>query len=167
MEPGVWAYSGDHYGAAEGMVPGFLEKHRDDLTDYARPIYEAGPRALAWHYRKILRRNRGYNERMRIWFKDYDFVLMPVAGPAPTIAGSEKVSAGARDPKAASFGFLAPFNHTYNPAASVPFGFDDRGLPIAVQVIGRHGDDIGVLRVSSLIEAARPWADRWPPHAEG
>jgi Asp-tRNA(Asn)/Glu-tRNA(Gln) amidotransferase A subunit family amidase len=57
------------------------------------------------------------------------------------------------------------FNIAGNPAASVPFGFHRNGLPLAVQIVGRWGDDAGVLRVSAAMEAARPWADRWPEMA--
>jgi amidase len=58
--------------------------------------------------------------------------------------------------------FLPLFNSAGNPAASIPFGFHSNGLPLAVQIAGRWGDDAGVLRLSAAIEAARPWADRWP-----
>jgi amidase len=36
------------------------------------------------------------------------------------------------------------------------------GLPLAVQIAGRAGDDAGVLQLSAAIEAARPWAGVWP-----
>jgi len=58
--------------------------------------------------------------------------------------------------------FLPVFNASGNPAASIPFGFHSNGLPVAVQIAGRAGDDAGVLSLSAAIEAARPWADRWP-----
>jgi len=58
--------------------------------------------------------------------------------------------------------FLPIFNASGNPAASVPFGFHSNGLPLAVQLAGRARDDAGVLRLSAAIEAARPWAGRWP-----
>ena len=160
LEPGVWAYSGDHYGAAEAMIPGFWEKHADDLTDYARPIYDAGRRALAWRYRQILRRNRAYVEQLRQWFVDYDFLLAPVASPAPTLEEAEDMNRSRT--RGGRLGYCAPFNISYNPAAAVPFGFSDEGLPVSIQIVGRHGDDAGVLRLSALIEAARPWAHRWP-----
>ena len=38
----------DRNAAAEAMIPNFLDKHLEDLTPAARPIYEAGPKALAW-----------------------------------------------------------------------------------------------------------------------
>jgi Asp-tRNA(Asn)/Glu-tRNA(Gln) amidotransferase A subunit family amidase len=36
-----------------------------------------------------------------------------------------------------------------------------------VQVVGRLGDEPGVLAVSAALERARPWADRWPALAAG
>ena len=40
------------------------------------------------------------------------------------------------------------------PAISVPVGFDDRGLPAGMQLIGRPRDDLGVLRLARRYEAA-------------
>jgi hypothetical protein len=37
---------------------------------------------------------------------------------------------------------------------------------LGVQIAVRVGDDVGVLRMSAAIEAAQPWADRWPPIAK-
>ena len=157
LEPGVWAYSGDHYAAAEELAPGFWEKHQADLMENNRKIYDAGRRALAWQYRKILKRNRAFGEAMRAWFLEYDFLVSPCCPPAPPLATTE-----VRDDKSGQFKFLSPFNHAYNPSAAVPFDFTKDGLPLAIQVVGRLGDDVGVMRLSGLIEAARPWSHRWP-----
>ena len=158
LEPGVWAYSGDHYAAAEALIPNFWDAHAGDLTDYARPIYDAGRRALAWQYRGILRRDRAYGETVRRWFADYDFLLSPSNPEAPLLDDP-----GAADNKRL-FGFQAPFNHAYNPAAAVPAGLSANGLPLSVQIVGRLGDDAGVLRLAGLMEAQNPWAGR-RPHA--
>jgi Asp-tRNA(Asn)/Glu-tRNA(Gln) amidotransferase A subunit family amidase len=61
---------------------------------------------------------------------------------------------------------MAPFNHAYNPAATVPIGFSSEGLPLSVQIAGRLGDDVGVLRLAGLMEALNPWAQRWPQAIE-
>ena len=161
LEPGVWAYSGDHYAAAEAMIPNFIEKHLDDLTPYTRPIYERAPEAKAWQYRRILRRNRAFGQRMQEWFRGYDFLLSPLVGPAVPLK-----EATPRDRAKPPRSFVVPFNHTYNPAASVPFGLSAGGLPISVQVVGRLYDDVGVLRMAAAVERARPWAQRWPALAE-
>jgi len=50
--------------------------------------------------------------------------------------------------------FAYPFNLTRQPAASVPMGRDQNGLPLAVQVIAAAGQDGQVLRAARAIEAA-------------
>jgi len=160
LEPGVWAYAGDHYAAAEAILPGFLENHIDELGPHARPIYESGPTAKAWQARRIVRRNRAFGLEMQEWFRDYDFLLSPSIGPAAKIEDIQP-----RDRSRALVSFTSPFNHTYNPAAAVPFGFHSNGLPLAVQLVGRLRDDVGVLRMSAAIESARPWGQQWPAMA--
>lgn len=60
--------------------------------------------------------------------------------------------------------YVYPFNLTGHPALTVPSGFAADGLPTGVQVVGRWGADMDVLRVGAVIEAVRPWAGRRPPH---
>ncbi|MDE0032440.1 MAG: Asp-tRNA(Asn)/Glu-tRNA(Gln) amidotransferase subunit GatA [Deltaproteobacteria bacterium] len=43
------------------------------------------------------------------------------------------------------------------PALSVPCGFDDAGLPIGMQIIGRHFDEATVLRLGYAYEQATEW----------
>jgi amidase len=40
------------------------------------------------------------------------------------------------------------------PAISVPCGFTDEGLPVGLQIVGRRGDDAGVLRLARAFEDA-------------
>jgi amidase len=42
-----------------------------------------------------------------------------------------------------------------NPAISVPAGFTAEGLPVGLQIVGRHRDDLGVLRIAHAFECAR------------
>ena len=56
-----------------------------------------------------------------------------------------------------------PFNLTGQPVATVPCGFSANGLPIGLQIIGRVGDEMTVLKASAAFEMERPWADKIPP----
>ena len=52
---------------------------------------------------------------------------------------------------------------TWQPAASLPVGFDEQGLPVGLQIVGRRFDDIGVLSVAMAFEAMRAGEARgWP-----
>lgn len=57
--------------------------------------------------------------------------------------------------------FTYPINLTRHPAATVPVGLSASGLPMAMQVVGRHFDDRLVLRAARAVEAAQPFPV-WP-----
>jgi amidase len=61
--------------------------------------------------------------------------------------------------------YTPAWNVTGQPAAFVPAGFTPAGVPLAVQLVGRSGDEATLLSLSAQIEATRPWADRRPPLA--
>ena len=53
------------------------------------------------------------------------------------------------------------------PAISVPCGFTPDGLPVGVQIVGRHHDDRGVLQLAHAFEEATGFRKRSPPLAGG
>ena len=55
-----------------------------------------------------------------------------------------------------------PFNFSGNPAASVPCGFTDDGLPVGLQIVGPRFADLAVLQAAAAFEQVRPWADKRP-----
>ena len=46
------------------------------------------------------------------------------------------------------------------PALSVPGGFSATGLPVGLQIVGRHHDDFGVLQLGHAFEAATGFGRR-------
>ena len=94
-----------------------------------------------------------------------DVLLTPVVSHRPNVIGvldgANALTATLKSlPQVA---YTALWNVTGHPAASVPAGFAADRLPIAVQLVGRRGDETTLLSLSAQIEAVRPWADRRPP----
>jgi amidase len=54
-------------------------------------------------------------------------------------------------------------NVTGQPAVSLPLSWPDDGLPIGSLIFGRFAEEATLFRLAAQLEAARPWADRWPP----
>ena len=68
------------------------------------------------------------------------------------------------------FGFMpyTPlFNVTGQPAMSVPLYWNDAGLPIGMQFVGRYGDEATLFRLAGQLERAKPWSERIPPICAG
>ena len=84
----------------------------------------------------------------------FDFVLSPVA---PCVAFAAEWASPLNDPQRPfeHIAFTLPWNMSEQPAASVNADWNDAGLPIGLQIIGRRHDDLGVLRMSRLWERLR------------
>ncbi len=97
------------------------------------------------------------------FFDDYDLLLTPTVGQPPPLVGALK---DFDMTKIQEVFLLTPFTSMWNttgqPASSVPSGFDEWGLPVGVQLVGRPWDEVTVIRVSAQLEAARPWAHLRP-----
>lgn len=107
---------------------------------------------------------KALNNRMWKFMENYDLLLTPTltVPPFPVhMQGPEKVD-GRMVPSFQWLSFTLPMNMTGQPAASVPAGWTKDGLPVGLQIVGRHLADQTVLAASAAFEAASPWAHRWP-----
>jgi len=92
-------------------------------------------------------------------FKEVDIIITPTA-PTPAFRIGEKSA----DPLQMYLSdiFTIPVNLAGVPAISVPCGFSGEGLPIGLQVIGRHFDEETILRVAYAYEQDTEWHKRRP-----
>ena len=58
--------------------------------------------------------------------------------------------------------FTVWFNITGQPAIVLPLGRSSEGLPVAVQLVARYGDEATLFRLSAQLEQALPWLARKP-----
>jgi aspartyl-tRNA(Asn)/glutamyl-tRNA(Gln) amidotransferase subunit A len=61
--------------------------------------------------------------------------------------------------------FTRPFNLSGHPAASIPCGFTEGGLPMGLHIIGRPFDEATVLRVADAYQRVTDWHTRRAPFA--
>lgn len=92
----------------------------------------------------------------------FDFTMSPTA---PMTAYPAHLPSPSNDPlnPFPHIGFTVAFNMSEQPAATLNCGYDDHGLPIGLQIIGRRFDDTGVLGLAMAVEAMQDSRRRaWP-----
>jgi amidase len=104
------------------------------------------------------------SERVGVIFDDVDVVVTPgtALGPSRIGAYQRRGAVSTLALVSARVPFQAMFNVTGQPAAVVPWGRDDHGVPTSIQLVGRPFDEVTLLSLSAQIEKARPWSDRRP-----
>ncbi len=115
----------------------------------------------------VMTRKAVYNKMWR-FMRTYDLLLTPTLAVPPFEVGIQgpTVIDGREVDQFEWLHFTYPMNLTGQPAATVPAGFTDDGLPIGLQIVGRHLDDPLVLRAAAAFETTAPWKDKWPPMLE-
>jgi aspartyl-tRNA(Asn)/glutamyl-tRNA(Gln) amidotransferase subunit A len=110
---------------------------------------------------------RGFNATMAIraaaakLFCDLDYVISPVS---PVVNFGAELASPVHDPQKPfeHIGYTVPWNMSENPAISINGGYDSKGFPIGVQIVGRRFDDIGVLGMAKAFEGLRGPQRPWP-----
>lgn len=148
-----------------------LGAHRGDLPPQLVAIFERGlqPSAVQAKRWDVLRTQ--VHDCIQSVFTRFDLLVCPtlsIAGfPNATdgcTTGPSEVDGVAVDPLL-GWCLTYPFNYSGNPAASVPAGFTDDGLPVGLQLVGRRFDEAGVLAAAAALERVRPWSESYPPRA--
>jgi Asp-tRNA(Asn)/Glu-tRNA(Gln) amidotransferase A subunit family amidase len=114
-------------------------------------------------------RDRWYRAVVKL-FDTYDFILAPSAQVFPFDADVHwptEINGRAMDTYHRWMEVVAPWSLTNLPALGMPAGFDGRGLPMGVQLIGKHNADLAVLQLGYAYEQATQWVQRTPPPALG
>ncbi|MCH9736924.1 MAG: amidase [Actinomycetia bacterium] len=102
--------------------------------------------------------------QMARFMVDFDVLITPTAAVPPFRTGIQgpTVIDGQEVADTSWFGFMWPANLTGQPAISVPAGFTTGGLPVGMQIVGRHLDDTTVLRLAAEWERVSGF-HRWRP----
>ncbi len=143
--------------------------HPERLESRTRGFGRLGavyPARFARRARRLAERDA---ERINRIFDRADVLITPTVGEPPIEVGRWARAGALRTELGMSrtYCFTPIWNHTGQPAASIPAGFTDTGLPLAVQLIGRPNDEATLISLAAQIEAERPWANARPPISSG
>ena len=137
------------------------------LTDYTMEMVEAGYKVTGADYALSLRQAEVHRVQVGQLFDEIDLLVTPMTAveawphrQTPMEVGGHKLEEGIANPSAIPFSAL--WNILWNPAASVPCGFSDNGMPLGLQLIGPVNDDPIVFRAARAYELARPWTSERP-----
>ena len=163
MRTGMWTKS-----------RGDLERWGNQFDPSYRDFMEDGRKVTMERLREAeSARTRLYQAVQRL-FGRYDLLASPsLVVPALKVshhASRDQVMVNGKPQGFTRTGFssyLYAFNLTGHPAISVPNGWNAAGLPIGFQLVGRWWADNDMLRLAAMLEIARPWAQRRPPHWGG
>jgi amidase len=97
-------------------------------------------------------------------FDDFDVVLTPGPAGPPFRIGQLHGHGALRtlNTVAARIPLYPTFNAIGVPAASIPAGFDTRGLPLSVQLVAPHGGDGLLLALAEQLEGLLRWGEKRP-----
>lgn len=151
-------------GGLAGMLGDYLDEWEEQMDPLLVSWTKIGMQIPAANFVKAQIQRNELREKVRRFFKQYDLLLTP---NLPIVAFKAGVSAeeGLKDSPIDYQNwspFSAIFNLTQVPAASIPAGYTNEGLPVGLQIAGRRFADLTVLQASAAFEAVRPWTDRRP-----
>ncbi|MBC8351635.1 MAG: amidase [Planctomycetes bacterium] len=151
--------------AFESKFTPLLEEHRDKIKDTIIWNVEAGQQQTGPQVaRAEVLRTQLYH-RVRKFMETYKFLILPVSQvppfdvTQPYITEINGVEMGTYIDWMKSCYYISA---TGLPAISVPCGFTPDGLPVGVQIVGRHQDDFGVLQLAYAFQEATGTSKRTP-----
>ena len=138
---------------------------RERIQEYGhddRILLLTGSVLPAHYYYKAQRLRSLLREQVLAAFDQFDVLVMPTAGSAAQPVEDDPPVTSKATASRLPFLFTRLFNLASCPAMSVPCGFDDRGLPVGLQIGGRPGSEETLLRVGHAYEQATEWHTKRP-----
>lgn len=155
-----------HYEIAYGEL---LKTNRDLIKETVIWNTEEGMKLTGPQVGRAETKRTALYHRMRAFMEKYEFVICPV-NQVPPFDVTQQYITEINGVKMESYiDWMKSCYYitvTNLPALSVPCGFTPEGLPVGVQIVGRHQDEFGVLQLAHAFEQATQFWKRQPPIAK-
>jgi amidase len=143
----------------------FLAKDSDKLNAYTKWHITEGRKLTGPYLARLEEKRTALYRRFQLFMEKYEFLILPVSQVLPfdvnipypkEIDGVQMLT------------YIDWMRSAYyismvgNPAISVPCAFSKNGLPIGIQIVGRHNADLSVLQMGFAFEQATLIGKRRP-----
>lgn len=150
----------------ELVLAELLETQRDKLKDTVIWNIEEGMKLSGPQLGAIERRRTELYHRVREFMQTYEFLILPVSQVPPFPVSQRYIEEINGEKMGTYIDWMKSCYYITTvgfPAISVPCGFTADGLPVGVQIVGRHQDDLGVLQLAYAFEQATELWKHKPP----
>jgi amidase len=117
-------------------------------------VYDASVARTAWY------------QAVRAFFEKYDYFVLPAGQVFPFDANVDwpkSIAGKTMDTYHRWMEIMIPVTMAICPALAVPAGFNDRGLPMGLQIMGPNHGEFGLLQLANAYDEATGWVKKRPP----
>jgi len=134
-----------------------IRKHRDLIKDTILFEYHRGLKLTASDLAQATAQRAAVWDRMRVFQKKYEYFIVPTTQVPPFDLSQEYVTEIEGDKMETYIDWMRCcylITVTEAPSLSVPCGYTPEGLPVGLQIVGRHRGDWSVLQMGHAFEQA-------------
>jgi amidase len=143
-----------------------LKTYRDGMKETVVWNIEEGARLSSPQVGEAERKRTELYHRVRAFMQTHEFLVLPVSQVPPFDVKQRYVTKINGQRMETYIDWMKSCYYvtvTGLPAISVPCGFTPEGLPVGIQIVGRHRDDLGVLQLAHAFEGPTGFSKRHPP----
>jgi amidase len=143
--------------AFELELGALLKRHRKLMKDSVVWNIEQGQKLTGPQIGRAEVRRTGLYHRVRQFMETYEYLICPVNQVPPFDVNRqwiEEINGVKMETYIDWMRSCYYITITGLPAISVPCGFTPEGLPVGIQIVGRHNNDFGVLQLAHAFEQA-------------
>ncbi len=142
-----------------------VKKHREQIKDTVIWNVEEGFKLSGIQIGEAEKKKTALYHRVRKFMEKYEFLICPV-NQVPAFDIKQRSISEINNTKMETYiDWMKSCYYitvTGHPAISVPCGFTPEGLPVGVQIVGRHQDELGLLQLAYAFEQATQYHKQKP-----